>query len=139
ITSKVGGTFEKHFTIERSYRFFLEGTAKREQVVIAAIHSLDTKFIGGGPYSYFDIKTGKFQNTIHFSQLIWTYFDLGLMGLITVFFYLFYIVKSLETRNKWFFLFIFSVITIYSFYTTPFSEIGIVFSIFMFFNYYRNA
>jgi hypothetical protein len=133
ITSKVGGTFERHFTVEKSYRFFLEGTAKREQVVIAAINSIDTKFIGDGPYSYFDIRTGKFRNTIHFSQLIWTYFDLGLLGLITIFFYIYNIVRVLNISNKWFFLYIFSIISIYSFYTTPFSEIGIVFSIFLFF------
>lgn len=133
ITSKVGGTFERHFTVEKSYRFFLEGTAKREQIVIAAINSIDTKFIGDGPYSYFDIRTGKFKNTIHFSQLLWTYFDLGLLGLITIFFYIYHIVRVLNISNKWFFLYIFSIITIYSFYTTPFSEIGIVFSVFLFF------
>ena len=96
ITSRLGGTFEKHFTIEKSYRFFKEGTAKREQIVISAINSIDTKVIGDGPYSYFNIRTGEFNNTIHFSQLLWTYFDLGLLGLFTLFIY--FPLKSLFSK-----------------------------------------
>tara|TARA_B100001063_G_C16777786_1_gene567210 strand:- start:9659 stop:10852 length:1194 start_codon:yes stop_codon:yes gene_type:complete len=135
ITSKVGGTFEKHFTVKKSERFFELGTAKREQIVITAIHSLDTKYFGDGPYSYFDIKTGKFKNTIHFSQIIWTYFDLGIIGLIIVMIFAFYIIKSTVTaNNKKVLVSIMLLYYIYMFYTTPFSEIGILSNLFLFFN-----
>jgi len=136
ITSKVGGTFEQHYTVEKSLRFYNEGTAKREQIVIAAINSLETKYIGDGPYSYFDIKSGEFKNTIHFSQIIWTYFDLGLLGLFTILIYVYSIIKSTVTKKDkrlfWAIMFLFGI---YMFYTTPFSEIGILLSVFLFFNF----
>ncbi len=136
ITSRVGGTFEKHFTVEKSYRFFKEGTAKREQIVITAINTLDIKYIGDGPYAYFDIKTGKFKNTIHFSQLIWTYFDLGLIGLVVVLLLAYNIIKSTVTINsRSLFWFILALFGIYMFYTTPFSEVGILLNLFLFFNF----
>lgn len=134
ITSKVGGTFENHYTVEKSTRFFYEGTAKREQIVIFALSELDTKYIGDGPYSYFDIRTGEFKNTIHFSQIIWTYFDLGLVGLILIFLYAYYLIKYMVPNNRKMFFSLLFLTGIYMFYTTPFSEIGILFNLFLFFN-----
>lgn len=136
ITSKVGGTFERHYTVEKSIRFFNEGTAKREQIVIAAVNSLEIKYIGDGAYSYFDIRTGKFKNTVHFSQIIWTYFDLGLIGLIVVFFYTISLLKkTVTTTDKYLFFSILFLFGAYMFYTTPFSEIGLLLSLFLFFNF----
>ncbi len=135
ITSRVGGTFEKHYTVEKSKRFFDLGTAKREQIVITAVNSLDTKYIGDGPYTYFDIKTGKFKNTIHFSQIIWTYFDLGIIGLFIVLMFAYHIIKStVKDNNKKVLISIMLIYGVYMFYTTPFSEIGILSNLFLFFN-----
>ncbi|CDF81218.1 conserved hypothetical protein [Formosa agariphila KMM 3901] len=138
ITSRLGGTLERNFTAEKSLHFFNLGTAKREQIVIAAIHVLDTKYIGDGPYSYFDISTGKFKNTIHFTQLIWTYFDLGLIGLFVVILYMYFIIKTLNINNRQGFYAVCILALIYMFYTTPFSEIGIIFSLILFFNFYKD-
>lgn len=134
ITSKLGGTIEKNYTIEKSSYFFEEGTAKRLQIIIVAIYKLDLKYLGDGPYSYFDILTGKFKNTIHFSQIIWTYFDLGILGLILIFMYLYNLVRATLNDNKQLFIFIFPITIIYMMYTTPFSEIGILISFFLIFS-----
>lgn len=134
ITSRVGGVIDNHFTPEKSVLFFEKGTAKREQIVIAAATELKPKIIGEGPYYYFDIKTGKFKNTIHFSQLIWTYFDLGLIGLGIVIFYVLSIVKSVMKNLSFLTLLGILFITFsYMFYALPMSDIGIMISLIIFF------
>lgn len=136
ITTRLGGTLEKNYTVKKSYQFFQRGIAKREQIVISAIHKLDTKYIGDGPYSYFDIKTGKFKQTIHFSQLIWTYFDLGLLGLFILILFVKNLIKSsFNTGKKILYITISLLFAVYMFYTTPFSEIGILLSFFILFNF----
>jgi hypothetical protein len=127
ITSRLGGTIEKNFTVERSLKFYEEGTAKRLQILVVAINKLDLKIIGDGPYSYFDIRTGQFKNTIHFSQIIWTYFDLGILGLLIVFTYLYNLLK-MTIRDNRYLLFIYPILLIYSFYTTIFMDVAILIS-----------
>ena len=127
ITSRLGGTIEKNFTVEKSLKFYEEGTAKRLQILVVAINKLDLKIIGDGPYSYFDIRTGQFKNTIHFSQIIWTYFDLGILGLLIVFTYLYNLLK-MTIRDNRYLLFIYPILLIYSFYTTIFMDLAILIS-----------
>ena len=127
ITSRLGGTIEKNFTVEKSLKFYEEGTAKRLQILVVAINKLDLKIIGDGPYSYFDIRTGQFKNTIHFSQIIWTYFDLGILGLLIVLIYLYNLLK-MTIRDNRYLLFIYPILLIYSFYTTIFMDLAILIS-----------
>ena len=134
VTSRLGGAIEKNYTIEKSSYFFEEATAKRLHILIVAIYKLDPKYLGDGPYSYFNILTGKFKNTIHFSQIIWTYFDLGILGLISIFMYMYNLVRATLKDNKGLFIFIFPITIIYMMYTTPFSEIGILISFFLIFS-----
>lgn len=128
ITSRLGGTIEKNFTVEKSLKFYEEGSAKRLQILVVAINSLDLKIIGDGPYSYFDITTGKFKNTIHFSQIIWTYFDLGILGLLLIFIYLYNLLKMTLRDNKLLVFFLYPILLIYSFYTTIFMDLAILIS-----------
>jgi len=128
ITSRLGGTIEKNFTVEKSLKFYEEGTAKRLQILVVAINKLDLKIIGDGPYSYFDIRTGQFKNTIHFSQIIWTYFDLGILGLLIVLIYLYNLLKMTIRDNRHLLLFIYPILLIYSFYTTIFMDLAILIS-----------
>jgi len=128
ITSRLGGTIEKNFTVERSLKFYEEGNAKRLQILIVAINSLDIKIIGDGPYSYFDIRTGEFKNTIHFSQIIWTYFDLGILGLLVILIYLYNLLKTVLRYNQDLVFFLYPILLIYSFYTTIFMDLAILIS-----------
>lgn len=73
--------------IRDAFRWLRDGLARREQIVLVFL-SQGVDFTGHGAYAYFDILTGEFYKTFnHFSQLIWTYFDLGLIGLILFFAY----------------------------------------------------
>lgn len=134
ITSRLGGTIENNYTIEKSIYFFEEGTAKRLQIIIVSVYDLPARYLGDGPYSYFDILTGKFKNTIHFSQFIWSYFDLGLLGLTALLLYVYNLIRAVLKNNKHLFLFIFPIVLIYMMYTTPFSELGILISFFIIFS-----
>ena len=130
IQNRLGGPIEEQLSIERAEKFYKESTAKRFQIVLVAAQRLPVKWIGDGPYSYFDIRSGKFTKAPHFSQLLWTYFDLGLLGLTVVISYLWVITRFLSVKRGIVTLFLFGILVVYSFYTTLFSDIAILLSLF---------
>lgn len=134
VQRKLGGTVERQFSLESAEKFYEDGTAKRFQIIIVAAKKLKTKWIGEGPYSYFDIRTGEFKQTRHFTQLIWTYFDLGIIGLVAVFLYILRLVFFLEIDKGIPFIIFLGIFLIYAVYTTILSDITILFSIFSVFN-----
>ena len=134
IQDKLGGKFEKQFSIESANKFYEDGTAKRFQIIIVAATQLNTKWIGDGPYSYFDIRAGKFKKTRHFTQLIWTYYDLGLIGLIVVLAYIISLFAYLKIEKGIPFLFALSIFLFYALYTTILADIAIMFSLILIFS-----
>lgn len=116
---------QNEYNVKKSYRNFERGIAKRPQVVISYAAKIPIKIIGDGPYSYFDILKGQFTLTKHFSQVIWTYVDLGLVGLTVFIFALFSLVKSFYLPG-YMATVIFGVTIVYSFMTTIFSDIAIL-------------
>jgi hypothetical protein len=130
IQKRLGGPLGEQLSIERAEKFYKERTAKRFQIVLVAAQRLPLKWIGDGPYSYFDIRSGKFTKAPHFSQLLWTYFDLGLLGLAVVLSYLWVIAGFLSLKRGIVTLFLFGILVVYSFYTTLFSDITMLFSLF---------
>ncbi len=134
VTERLGGTIEQNFTVKKAKYFYDEGTAKRSQIVMVALYKLKPKIFGDGPYSYFNIRTGEFKKTHHFSQIIWTYFDLGLLGLLTIFGYTFFLIKTTLRFNPSLLLFILPVVYVYMMYTNVFFEIGILISFFLIFS-----
>ncbi|WP_271768265.1 hypothetical protein [Aquimarina algiphila] len=134
IQKRLGGTLERQISIEAAEKFYELGTAKRFQIIIVAVKKLETKWIGDGPYSYFNILTGEFKKTQHFTQLIWTYFDLGILGLIVVLCLMRYFIRYLDVDKGLPTLFFFGVFFVYSFYVPIFSDIAIIFSMFFIFS-----
>ncbi|MCM4167876.1 hypothetical protein KCTC52924_01307 [Arenibacter antarcticus] len=134
IIKRLGGTWEQQFSLKNAERFYELRTAKRFHIVMVAYSKIKTKWIGDGPYSYFDIRTGKFKQTRHFTQLIWTYYDLGLFGLFIVFAFILSLIGYLDVDKGLPFLFFLGIFIVYSFYTTMFSDIAIIFSVFLLFN-----
>ncbi|MCO5724231.1 hypothetical protein [Robiginitalea marina] len=130
VQRKLGGTIERQFSIEQAQRFYDLGTAKRFQVIMVAVSNMETKWFGDGPYSYFDIRTGEFRQTRHFSQLIWSYYDLGLVGLIVVLIFIFCLAKQFQIDRGIPFLFLFLIFILYSFYTTILSDVAILLAAF---------
>lgn len=116
---------EKEYNPVKSYRNFERGIAKRPQVIIVYLTKIPIKVIGDGPYSYFNILTGKFAKTQHFSQIIWTYADLGIIGLLVLFMTLKSLVKKLNLKRSMA-LFFLIILIVYSFMTTIYSDIAIM-------------
>ena len=138
VQRRLGGQFERQYSIEVSERRYATKTAKRGQILMVILDKLPIKGIGDGPYSYFNILSGKFTNTKHFTQIIWTYFDLGLMGIIVFFGHLISLISYLNISRGIFFYIFLSAIVVYSFYTTIYSDIAILFSLLMIFNKKKN-
>lgn len=113
------------YNVKKSYRNYERGIAKRPQVIIAYASKIPFKIIGDGPYSYYNILKGKFAQTQHFSQIIWTYADLGIIGVAILIMLLYAIVKSLEL-STYISGFVFSIILVFSLMTTIFSDLGIM-------------
>jgi hypothetical protein len=134
VKTRLGGAFESQYSLKSAEKQFELTTAKRGQILIVVFNTLETKWIGEGPYSYFNILTGQFTKTKHFTQLIWTYFDLGIIGLIVVMGLIISIIKYLDIDKGIPFYSFLLIFTVYAFYTTVFSDIAIMFSIFMTFN-----
>lgn len=134
IQKRLGGSLQQQFSLKNAERYYELGTAKRFHIVMVAYSKIKTKWIGDGPYSYFDIRTGKFKQTGHFTQLIWTYYDLGIFGLVIVFVYILGLISFLDINKGVPYLFFLGVFLVYSFYTTVFSDIAIIFGVFTIFN-----
>lgn len=134
IQNKLGGTLERQFSMESAEKFYELGTAKRFQIVLVAVKKIKTKYLGDGPYSYFDIRTGKFTQTRHFTQLIWTYYDLGLLGLFIVLLYIIFLTGYLNIEPGIPYIFALGLFLVYAFYTTILSDIAIMFALFTIFN-----
>ena len=87
--------FKSKYTPQESAIAFERGYAKRPQVVVTFATRKPFEWIGHGPYDYFNLLTGKFKKPNHFSQLIWTYNDLGIIGLLTMIIIAFFLTRSL--------------------------------------------
>lgn len=98
--------------------FYEAGGASRQQIIFMLLKQGITLF-GNGPYSYFNILTGSFEGTENFSQWIWNYFDLGLIGVILFVTYTFIIQYKFGRNNNYsllitFFLLFFGFFTNYT-------------------------
>lgn len=103
--------------LEDSVHWYKQGLARREQIVLVLI-SEGVNYIGNGAYAYFDIVTGQFNKTFrHFSQLIWTYYDLGIIGLTMFSVYVVSIHKVLKDRNANYNIYLTFGLLLYSFFT----------------------
>lgn len=134
IQDRLGGSLEKQTSLATAEKYYNLGTAKRFQIIIVAYKKLPVKWIGDGPYSYFNILTGEFKQTRHFTQLIWSYYDLGLIGLIIVSLYLMHLLRFLNVEGGIPLVFFGGILFFYALYTTVLSDIAIFFSLFAMFN-----
>ena len=99
-----------------------QGTAGRIQTFFY-IFTNKISFFGYGPSSYFNPLKGGFQLNANFSQLLWFYYDLGVMGvillisLISSFLYSVNIEKNIR-------IYLFILILVYSFSATIFDQLA---------------
>ena len=77
---------------------FESGTAGRFQSLYY-LFSKELLIFGNGPGSYFNPFSGGFQVNANFSQFIWFYYDLGIIGVIILFLLIFTYLKLFEISN----------------------------------------
>lgn len=117
---------QRAYTLQHSKSTYESGIyARRLNIVIYYLNFRPLTLTGEGPYDYFDFKNGQFKHTHHFSQLIWTYNDLGLLGLIIVVLMMFFLVKSLAL-SRWRTWLIFLILMVYAFYTIIFFDFALI-------------
>lgn len=120
------------YTVIESVKATERGYAKRPQIVISYIQD-SLKIIGEGPYDYFNLLTGEFKKSMNFSQLIWTYNDLGIIGVIIIMLLLYVIIGylGLDRESKIILTFI---MLFYLFMTNVYYDLGMMLSLFIIVN-----
>lgn len=108
-----------------------QGVPERADIVVYLSHE-DLKVIGDGPYKYFDPIKKVFPKFKNYSQYLWFYNDLGVIGVLCIVI----IFGALYLNNSKFFSFklIYVIlILVYSFFSNTLSDLSfmIVFSIFI--------
>ncbi len=119
---------KNRYDTKQSIMAYNKGYAKRPQVMIAYMNYFPLKVIGEGPYNYFNIFTGKFKKTKHFSQVIWAYHDLGIIGVIIIILLVYEIIRHLQLQSESIIL-LFGILLFYSFMTNVYSDLAILFSL----------
>ena len=100
---------------------FESGTAGRFQSVYY-LFSSDLLIAGNGPGSYFNPFSGGFQVNANFSQFIWFYYDLGIIGVMILFSLILTYLKLFEISNS-IKLILAVLIVVYSFFSNTFDSI----------------
>lgn len=123
---------QNKYTVSESVKATERGYAKRPQIVISYIQD-SLKIIGEGPYDYFNLLTGEFKTTMNFSQLIWTYNDLGIIGVLIIIALLLVIIRylSLDRESK---IILTVIMLFYLFMTNVYYDIGMMLSLFVIVN-----
>ncbi|WP_108425139.1 hypothetical protein [Flagellimonas amoyensis] len=124
------------YTVSESVKAVERGYAKRPQIVISYFQE-PLKIIGEGPYDYFNLLTGEFKKAMNFSQLIWTYNDLGIIGIMVIILLLFAIIKYLGLDRESRILLTF-ILLFYLFMTNVYYDIGMMLSLFIIVNRKNN-
>lgn len=105
--------------------------AERGDIVMFYL-AQDVSVIGNGPYNYFDPVKGEFRTFANFSQYIWFYNDLGILGVIGVIIYYVSLYLANYKLKNYRIIFLL-LIVIYSFFTNTLSDLAfnIVFAFFI--------
>lgn len=112
--------------------WYKQGQARREQIILVLI-SEGINYFGNGAYAYFDIITGQFNKTFrHFSQLIWTYYDLGIIGLVFFLNYVISIHKVLKEKNANYNIYLTFGLLLYSFFTVMTFDLSFMLTYFIY-------
>lgn len=118
-------------SLDKAQRMYERKEATRQQTIIVLANE-KLKIIGEGPYTYFNILSGKFSQNPNFSQIIWFYYDLGLVGVIFLFSYILSFYFSIKERVKYA-PFIFFILCIYALFANVLADLAfmIIFLIFI--------
>ena len=108
------------------------GKARREQIILVLLHN-GLSFFGNGAYSYFDILTGEFTKYFrHFSQLIWIYYDLGLLGIALFIYYMYKLYGICKLNREPFSSYLLFGLILYSFFTITTFDLSFMLTYFIY-------
>lgn len=103
-------------------------TAGRLQTISYFIFNKIVLIIGMGPYSYYDPLNSFFNFNFNFSQIIWFYYDIGLVGVVLFFIWIFSLSKKVSGKVSFEPLLDFIIVSfiVFSVYTTTLNSITIL-------------
>ena len=117
---------------EKSLKYFQLGLAPREQILVVMFND-GISIFGEGAYTYFNLLKGSFEKTYrHFSQLIWFYHDLGIIGLLLLSFFFNRIGKLFNDNKSKFSSFLLIGLMIYSYFTIVTFDISFILIYFLY-------
>jgi len=113
-------------------KWYKEGNARREQIIIVLLKD-GLNFFGHGAYTYFDIIRGRFSGVFrHFSQLIWFYYDLGLVGLTLFLAFIYKTNRLFKTNSSNYSFYLTFGLLLYSFFTIVTFDISFMLTYFIY-------
>lgn len=89
----------------------------------------DKKIIGDGAFSYYDLLNDTFILGANYSQFLWFYHDLGIVGLVLFLVMFWYMTKKVTGRPKYM---IVGIFLIYSFFTVTLLDFSFLFCYFFY-------
>lgn len=121
----------RSLSMETSFSLVENGTAGRLQTLIYLFNQ-PLLIIGNGPFSYFDPFTYEFAFNPNFSQFIWFYYDLGIIGVLMFMVWIVNIYKEVFKKKNSLSNFLFFAFLLYSLFTTSLNSITMLVIFFAF-------
>ncbi len=107
-----------------------QGMAERTDLIIFFVTE-KLKIIGDGPFTYFDPIKKEFPRFKNYSQYLWFYSDLGLIGVFLVFVYYFSEYRKRHPKTDYRAILL-GVILVFSLFTNTMSDLAFNFTFFLF-------
>ncbi|WP_181163611.1 hypothetical protein [Pontibacter mangrovi] len=124
-------TFINNAHYDRALKMYEAGVATRIQTLVVFINN-KVEWLGHGPYSYFDILSGIFYQNPNFSQWIWFYFDLGIVGVVAFILFLLNFDVRGNLNKKRYGSIILGMLFIYAIFSTVTVDLTFTFTFFLF-------
>jgi len=119
-------------------KWYKDGIARREQIIVVLLKD-GLNYFGHGAYTYFGLLKGEFNGVFrHFSQLIWLYYDLGLVGLSMFFIFIYKTNKLIVKSSSSYSLYLTLGLLLYSFFTIVTFDISFMLTYFIYRYHYEN-
>ena len=117
-------------------KYIEDGSAGRIQTFFY-VFSSDLSIFGNGPSAYFNPFLGEFQLNLNFSQLLWFYYDLGVIGVIFPILLIYSFLFSFNISNH-LRIYLFFLVLAYSFSSTIFDQFAFLLTLNIFVSLMEN-
>lgn len=123
---------KEKFNYDFALKVYELGRASREHIIVVILKE-DFLYFGNGAYSYFNIVLGIFNKSFrHFSQYIWFYYDLGMVGLFLLLLYYYSLGNLLKQNKSSYSSFMILGLVLYSYFTIVTFDVSFVLIYFLY-------